>query len=78
MMKRIVLCLLFSLLAFSAKAQEVNTQPEPQAITIGERFSLASQILGERRSGLLAVGSDAKRPNSPSQTSPTPLARPCT
>lgn len=49
MMKKIVLCLLFSLLAFSAKAQEVNTQQEPQAITIGERFSLASQILGEER-----------------------------
>ncbi len=49
MMKKTVLCLLFSLLAFSAKAQEVNTQQEPQAITIGESFSLASQILGEER-----------------------------
>ena len=49
MMKKIVLCLLFSLLTFSAKSQEVNTQQEHQAITIGERFSLASEILGEER-----------------------------
>ena len=53
MMKRIVFCLLFSLLAFSARAQEVNTQQEPQTITIGERFFLASEILGEERAYLV-------------------------
>ena len=49
MMKRTVRYLLLSLIAFSAAAQEAHTQEEPQVIAIGERLSLASEVLGEER-----------------------------
>ncbi len=49
MMKRIVLCLLFGLLALSTKTRDLNAQQEPQTITIGEKFSLVSEVLDEER-----------------------------
>lgn len=49
MMKRLLLGMSFGVLSYSAAAQEVVSPPGPQPITIGERFSLTSKVLGEER-----------------------------
>lgn len=48
-MKRIMLFAFFILVAMQATAQEVAAPPSLQEIVIGERFSLASEVLDEKR-----------------------------
>ena len=48
-MKRIILGLVMSLLTLPTSAREAEKQQDPQKITIGEKFSLASEVLGEER-----------------------------
>ena len=48
-MKRLLLGMSFGVLGYPAAAQEVDTPSEPQPITIGETFSLTSEVLGEER-----------------------------
>lgn len=48
MMKRLVVGALLGVIAWPASAQDSDARP-PQPITIGERFSIVSRVLGEER-----------------------------
>lgn len=50
MIKNILICLCFGFLAACVQDQNGTAQATDQRITIGERFSMASEVLGEDRS----------------------------